>query len=584
MLKIQLFGHLQAQRYGLVLPDIRLNGANRLLALMVLQANRPVRNSWIAETLWPTTLSLDSVRKASQQLRKALDAEACRLRSENGFLRLDLSGLEIDVVRFDACLAQGDYQSYRQAVDLYNAPLLQGWDDPWALLERETRSKQYRHLVVRLVATLTKQEQFAVAAQLLSKAISIYPMYEDWWAQLMTAQARSGERLQALATGQNYLAYLQQTNREEGLRIQPAPVIIKIMQKLQLVAGPIFPETTLDLRAYEAVGGASPLDSQFYVERPEDQATHFAIGQRDSFVLIKGARQTGKSSLLGRAVHRARQNGATVLVSDWQQLRDPDVSDIAAFYRVQAANLARQLQLKIDLAEALPSGCAPSSDFEWFLREHIFAAVDTPILWAVDNADRLFSCPFRDDVFALFRSWHNERADDVAGPWHRFTMALAYTAEAHLAIRNLHQSPFNVGTRVTLGDFTHSQLCALNARYGMPLGDADVSRLYALVGGHPYLVRRALHEITARQSTLDEVIATAERNGGIFADHLSRLLDAVKADADLATNLRRILAGEDWSEESSARLCAAGLLVDDVADGLRPRCRLYDQFLRRRLS
>jgi DNA-binding SARP family transcriptional activator len=582
MLLIQLFGHLQAQCDGLDLPEIRLNGANRLLALMVLQANRPVRNTWVAVTLWPASESLDSVRKASQQLRKSLGGEACRLRSENGFLRLDLAGIEIDISAFDACFAHGDLPSCVQAIDLYRAPLLQGWEEPWVMHEREKRAKQYCRMVVKVVETLVKQEQFADAAQRLSKAISLYPTHEDWWAQLMAAQARSGERLEALATGQHYLAYLQQTN-QEGLRLQPAPIIVKMMQQLQLAPRPVAPETTIDLNAYEAVGGASPLDSPFYVERPEDQVTHFAIGRRDSFVLIKGARQTGKSSLLHRAVHRARLNGATVLRSDWQQLRDEDLADISAFYRVQAASLARQLKLNIDIAGMLPGGCSPSSDFEWFLRDYIFTAVETPILWAIDDADRLFTCPFRDDVFALFRSWHNERASDATGPWQRFTMALAYTAEAHLAIRNLHQSPFNVGTRVTLGDFTLSQLGALNDRYGTPLGAVELRRLYDLIGGHPYLVRRALHEITARHTALDDILARAERNGGLFADHLNRLLDAVRADGGLAADLRRILAGEDWREESSARLCAAGVLVDDMEGGLRARCRLYDGFLRRRL-
>jgi DNA-binding SARP family transcriptional activator len=586
LLQIQLLGHFQAHRDGLDLPELGLNGANRLLALMALQANRPARNTWVAEALWPDTGSLDSLRKASQQLRKALGPEAGRLHSENRFLRLDLSDTHIDIMAFDTCLSQGDDRSYATAVDIYTDSLLRGWDDFWVLPEREARDRQYREIVVKLLETTTKQEQFALTARILSKAISIYPIHEDWWAQLMAVQAKSGARLEGLATGQRYLTYLQQTNREQGLKIRPSAIIMKLMQQLQLASGPIAPEQMPDLQAYEAVGGASPLDSRFYVERPEDLVTHFAVGQRDSIVLIKGARQTGKSSLLARALHRARQDGATVLRTEWQKLRPEDLENPVAFYRAQAQSLADQLPLKGDLAKAFRVGRAPSAEFEWFLHDHVFAAIatDTPILWAIDDADRLFSCPFRDDVFALFRSWHNERAYDVTGPWQRFTLVLAYAAEAHLAIRNLNQSPFNVGTRVTLGDFTLSQLGALNVRYGNPLSDADVHRLYEFVGGHPYLVRRALHEVTMRRTNLDDIVTRANHNGGIFADHLNRLLETLRADADLYADLRCILAGESWSEESSARLCAAGiLLVDDTSGNLRSRCRLYDLFLRRRL-
>jgi DNA-binding SARP family transcriptional activator len=590
LLKIQLLGHFQAQRDGLNLPGLRLNGANRLLALMALQAGRPVRSAWVAEALWPETSSLDSLRKASQQLRQALGPDAGRLRSENGFLRLALSEIDIDLVAFDTCLGQGDYRSYAIAIDIYIGPLLQSWEDAWVLPKREARDKQYRAAILKLLEMVTKegftrQEQFALATQILSKGIAIYPTCADWWAQLITIQAKSGARLEGLATGQRYLEYVQQANRAEGLNIPPSPIILKLMQQLQVEPGPISAEQTPDLTAYEAVGGASPLDSRFYVERPEDLVTHHAIGQCDSIVLIKGARQTGKSSLLARALHRARQNGATVLRTEWQKLRPEDLATPAAFYRAQAQSLSTQLRLKIDLADAFRDESAPSNDFEWFMRDHIFTAVeiDTPILWAIDDADRLFSCPFRDDVFALFRSWHNERAFDAAGPWHQFTMVLAYATEAHLAIRNLHQSPFNVGTRVALGDFTPTQLCTLNARYSNPLDDSEVDRLYDLVGGHPYLVRRALHEVAIRHTRLDDIVARAVLDGGIFADHLNRLLETLRADADLCADLRRILGGDCRSEDSSARLCAAGLLVRDASGELRARCRLYDLFLRRRL-
>ena len=49
----------------------------------------------------------------------------------------------------------------------------------------------------------------------------------------------------------------------------------------------------------EAVGGAVPADSRFYIVRPTDDEFHEALERKDSIVLIKGARQMGKSSLTG---------------------------------------------------------------------------------------------------------------------------------------------------------------------------------------------------------------------------------------------------------------------------------------------
>src|SRR5207249_268697 len=52
----------------------------------------------------------------------------------------------------------------------------------------------------------------------------------------------------------------------------------------------------------EPVGGAVPLGSRFYVVRPADQEFREAIARRDSVVLVKGARQVGKTSLLARGL------------------------------------------------------------------------------------------------------------------------------------------------------------------------------------------------------------------------------------------------------------------------------------------
>ena len=89
-------------------------------------------------------------------------------------------------------------------------------------------------------------------------------------------------------------------------------------------------------------------------------------------------------------------------------------------------------------------------------------------------------------VFGLFRSWHNERALDPQGPWGRFTLAIAYATEAHLFITDLNQSPFNVGTRLALADFTLEQVAELNWRYGSPLrGEPELAGFVHLAGGHP---------------------------------------------------------------------------------------------------
>ena len=91
---------------------------------------------------------------------------------------------------------------------------------------------------------------------------------------------------------------------------------------------------------------------------------------------------------------------------------------------------------------------SPGINFERFLRREVLSKIDRQIVWGLDEVDRLFSCAFGSDIFGLFRSWHNKRALDPAGPWQHLTLVIAYATEAHLFITDLNQSPFNVGTRL----------------------------------------------------------------------------------------------------------------------------------------
>lgn len=71
-------------------------------------------------------------------------------------------------------------------------------------------------------------------------------------------------------------------------------------------------------------------------------------------------------------------------------------------------------------------------------------------------------------------------------------MVIAHSTEASLWIQDIYQSPFNVGEQVRLKDFKQAQIADLNQRYGHVLKtDAELSRLFELVGGHPFLVRDA---------------------------------------------------------------------------------------------
>src|SRR5205823_3763033 len=165
------------------------------------------------------------------------------------------------------------------------------------------------------------------------------------------------------------------------------------------------------------------------------------------------------------------------------------------------------------------------------------------------------------------------------------TLAIAYATEAHLFITDLNQSPFNVGTRLALEDFTHGEVAELSRRCGSPFRNpTEVARYYRLVGGHPYLVRRGLHSTMTDGLDLASLEAEADTEDGVFGDHLRRMLAALAQDADLCDAVRAVLQGKPCPTAASFyRLRSAGVLAGDSAAEARPRCGMYAAHLQRHL-
>jgi len=328
------------------------------------------------------------------------------------------------------------------------------------------------------------------------------------------------------------------------------------------------------------------LDSKYYVTRPTDQEFESAILRRDSIVLVKGARQMGKTSLLARGMQQARQAGARVVLTDLQKLNASHLALIEAFYLTLGEFLADQLNLAALPEKNWDKRRSPNTNFERYLRREVLGTQPMHVVWALDEVDRLFTCPFGSEVFGLFRAWHNERALDPAGPWSRLTLAMAYATEAHLFITDVNQSPFNVGVRLALDDFTLEQVADLNHRYGSPLQNRDeLHSFFALMGGQPYLVRRGLNELARGAVTFAEFAAQADRDEGVFGDHLRRMLVLLANDTDLSEAMRSVLNGEACpSTASFYRLRSAGIIKGDTPREAAIRCHIYARYLKERLK
>lgn len=368
-----------------------------------------------------------------------------------------------------------------------------------------------------------------------------------------------------------------ETVSKRGYRFVPEVRVVRESAYLQPTSGAGDP--------IEPPGGALPLHSTLYIARRADDEFCHAIARHDSIVLVKGARQVGKTSLLARGMEAARMLDAKVLLIDFQHFGPAAFETIDKLLLAMAELIAYQIELPSQPNENWNTCLYASINFERFLRREVLARDESCFVLAIDEIDRIFNHKYAGEIFSLFRSWHNARALYPSGPWRRLTIAIAYATEAHLFISDLNQSPFNVGTRLTLDDFTCEQIAQLNERYGGPLIEDEIRRFHHLVGGHPYLAQRGLYEIHQNKTSLVALEQNADHEDGPFGDHLNRLLISLKQDQNLLDEFRGfVLSGSRLSRSVFYRLRSAGVVSGESADEPRPRCDLYARYLKKHLA
>ncbi len=236
--------------------------------------------------------------------------------------------------------------------------------------------------------------------------------------------------------------------------------------------------------------GTVRLSSPFYVARRADQRMELALARPEGATLVvKGPRQSGKSSLLARAHALMRSRGQKTAYLDFQGLDARHLESLGALLRNLAARIGRDFRTSVKPREVWDEDLGDKESFADFLETAVLVAAEQPVLLCLDEVDRLFDRPYRADFFAAVRGWHNNRA--LAPEWDRLHLAIAHATDPALWIEDVNQSPFNVGERLRLDDFTTAEIRDLAVRHGAGLDSMPlVEGLRRLVGGQPYRYAR----------------------------------------------------------------------------------------------
>jgi len=336
------------------------------------------------------------------------------------------------------------------------------------------------------------------------------------------------------------------------------------------------PRPSFDLGGLLRPTGTLRLNDPFYIARSTDGTIARLAGNIGDTLVIKGARQVGKSSVLVRYISACKEAKKQAAFVDFQSMSDAHLAEYPTFLQCFVGELLRRFNLSADNLPNIESGL----DVTHLVETRILDRIDVSIVLAFDEVDRLLGRPWQKDFFGMLRSWHNKRWEDA---WSNVDLALVIATEPYLLVDSADQSPFNVGEIVQLGPFDPVAVGDLNDRYGSPLSPAQCQELFELTGGQPYLTRVALYRLVSESGfTWSALQTSADSDQGPFADHLKALLMIVHR-AGLGDAMREVVKrarvpGDD--RLTFYRLRGAGLVKEDGGRTV-PANLLYARFFKK---
>lgn len=233
-----------------------------------------------------------------------------------------------------------------------------------------------------------------------------------------------------------------------------------------------------------------------YVERKADKQLHNIVEamQRPGYVLV--SRQMGKTNLLLRAKRK------------WENSEDLYVYiDMSNIDETEKACFESLIDTAIDTHEDILSSVreqindlrirniakSPVQAHNEELRT-LLKAVKGKLVFILDEIDSLTRTSFSDNVFSQIRSTYFSRVNYPV--LEKLTYVLSGVVEPTEIIKNPKISPFNIGEKIHLDDFTHDEyLTFINQAELSWLGEDVIERVYYWAEGNPRITWDICYEL-----------------------------------------------------------------------------------------
>jgi hypothetical protein len=351
-------------------------------------------------------------------------------------------------------------------------------------------------------------------------------------------------------------------------------------------------ESLLSQLASEESSGNSDSEpaTNIYIERPPiEEKCYKAILQPGALIRIKAPQKMGKTLLLEKLLDYARQQGYQTAKLDLKLADSSALADLKTFLQWLCVNVSDSLELEAKLDDYWQDSTGLNTSCTRYFQKYLLSVIDSPVVLAIDNFERLFKC---ENIFSefclLLRSWYEtaKQGDRMGKVWKKIRLVVVNSTETYPTL-DTNRSPFNVGLAIELPEFNLSQVKEMVNQYELDgdLGEQDLTQLMELLGGHPYLVQETLENLKSQQMALEELLTLAATEEGIFSYHLREQLECLQDALLLESAYKRVVTANEpvqLNPEITFKLHSLGL-VKIVRNDCVPSCDLYRQYFSVRL-
>ena len=247
-------------------------------------------------------------------------------------------------------------------------------------------------------------------------------------------------------------------------------------------------------RIIYTVGGTVQAGGGVYIPRRADDEL-LALCQAGKFGYVLTSRQMGKSSLMVRTAESLAEMGVRSVIVDLTQLGVQLSAE--EWYLGLLTAIEDALEMKTDVVAwwRTQNHLGVTRRLTLFFEEVLLAEVSGRVVIFIDEIDSTLSLPFTDDFYAAIRYFYNARA--FKPEFHRLSFVLVGVATPGDLIADPQRTPFNVGQRVDLTDFTFKEALPLADGLGLPPEEARqvLGWILKWTGGHPYLTQRTCRAV-----------------------------------------------------------------------------------------